>query len=300
MSRKSSCKHSYISLMKMAILSSSTKRMALREIYQFLKEKHNFSDHDKHCWQNTVRHTLSSNSCFVREKRPIGSGSDWTLNLDLEVPKKKYRSVARKLDLTTSDDDSSTDSFQQLGASRLKRKKSIIQLITTAIRESPRKMLTLSEIYQFLLQAEPSGKVDDLGKWQNYVRHALSKNECFVKVPRPSNESGCGCYWALNPDPSPNCRRTLFKVEEQQNLQVQEQYAGVDQAQPAMINNFEMVACYDESAAQFQPVDQNFQNFMVTDVDLNNSTFDHINQELQQRELSYYDDPTNYIYWFNC
>ncbi|CAB3375455.1 Hypothetical predicted protein [Cloeon dipterum] len=287
MSRKSSCKHSYISLMKMAILSSSTKKMALREIYQFLKEKHNFSDHDKDCWQNTVRHTLSSNSCFVREKRPIGSGSDWTLNLDLEMPKKKCRSVAmRKLDLMTTSDDSVDSSHL---STRLKRKKSMVQLITTAIRESPRKMLTLSEIYQYLSTVEPScNKVDDLSKWQNYVRHALSKNDCFLKVPRPSNESGCGCYWALNPDPSPNCRRSLFEGVGQ-NLQVQEQRAAVDQAQ-LMINNF-------EGAARFQPVDQNF----VTHVDPNNSVYGHnINQELQQRELSYYDDPTNFIYWFNC
>ena len=75
---------------------------------------------------------------------------------------------------------------------------SYIALIVMAIQASPTKRCTLSEIYQFLQQRFPFFRGSYQG-WKNSVRHNLSLNECFIKLPKGLGRPGKGHYWTIDP-----------------------------------------------------------------------------------------------------
>ncbi|UJR37949.1 hypothetical protein I4U23_030634 [Adineta vaga] len=76
---------------------------------------------------------------------------------------------------------------------------SYIALIVMAINSTPTKKMTLSEIYSFLQQSFPFFRSTYMG-WKNSVRHNLSLNECFIKLPKAMGRAGKGHYWTIAPD----------------------------------------------------------------------------------------------------
>jgi forkhead box protein L len=68
--------------------------------------------------------------------------------------------------------------------------------IFASFQNSSNKRATLSEIYNYITQRFPYFEKNKKG-WQNSIRHNLSLNECFIKIPREGGGERKGNYWTL-------------------------------------------------------------------------------------------------------
>ena len=86
--------------------------------------------------------------------------------------------------------------FQQ-PSTRIKPPISYSFLIAEAIYSTMNKRSTLSGIYNYVLDKYPYYRTARPG-WQNSIRHNLSLNKAFIKLPRTNGEPGKGMFWAVD------------------------------------------------------------------------------------------------------
>ena len=110
------------------------------------------------------------------------------------------QNIKPKIPDTSGNEEGGSSTPNNPGGVRFRKKLpySNITLIVMAIQASPTKRCTLNQIYQFLQQKFCYFK-DESKNWKNSIRHTLSFNKCFIKIPkRPDECLKTPHYWTTD------------------------------------------------------------------------------------------------------
>ena len=121
---------------------------------------------------------------------------------------------------------------------------SYISLTAMALYHSPERMLPLSDIYKFIMDNFHYYR-KNTQRWQNSLRHNLSFNDCFIKIPRRPDRPGKGAFWTLHPkaitmfeNGSLLRRRKRFKLGGSDRDTLEDELSQLANLNRALVTNF--------------------------------------------------------------
>ncbi|KAK7002820.1 forkhead box protein K1 [Biomphalaria glabrata] len=157
----------------------------------------------------------AANSCPTSPRSGSSHNPRFTLIPDLQAafaaanPRDDRDGSSTPASTTSSTGDSSRDES--------KPPYSYAQLIVQAVTSAPDKQLTLSGIYAYITKNYPYYRTADKG-WQNSIRHNLSLNRYFIKVPRSQEEPGKGSFWRIDPVSETKLTAQAFRRRRQRGV----------------------------------------------------------------------------------
>ncbi|XP_061713607.1 forkhead box protein K1 isoform X1 [Cydia pomonella] len=171
----------------------------------------------------------AANSCPTS---PRGAGSSGRRHADLGLVAQHYAELAQRptsngtAASTTSDSGYSSRDVRERDRDHRERDHrddakppySYAQLIVQAVASAPDKQLTLSGIYSYITKHYPYYRTADKG-WQNSIRHNLSLNRYFIKVPRSQEEPGKGSFWRIDPQSEGKLIELAFRPRRPRGVQ---------------------------------------------------------------------------------
>lgn len=139
-----------------------------------------------------------------RKRSQLGYPQQHTIPVNHNSQIKSFQ-MFDKAQLTQSPSSASANSLQsnldqdlsKEEAKDIKPPYSYATMITQAILSNDEGVMSLSEIYNWISSHYAYYKYSKTG-WQNSIRHNLSLNKAFEKVPRRPNEPGKGMKWQIS------------------------------------------------------------------------------------------------------
>lgn len=150
------------------------------------------------CRTRAGAHTVSSSTRMSEERLVIDMSFSPTRPPLHSGSTAASRCLEPEITSTTVERNSpSVRSTRRRGILKNKPKMSYVSMIMLAINSVPERQLTLSQIYEYMKRRWSEAFDSHYVGWKNSVRHNLSLNDCFIKVPKGIGDSGKGHKWTL-------------------------------------------------------------------------------------------------------